>query len=113
MASISHREVGGDVENYSSGIYQAASMGTDVLAVVDVEEAATIDAALTAAESGIPTILTVSAPDADSATWWLSRRFYGQHREDVERRITNLLHTIIGVSTIHGNETHSVFTDDE
>ena len=75
MASISHREVGSDVESYPSGIFHAASMGTDVLAVVDVEDAETIDAALTAAESEIPTILTVSAPDADNATWWLSRRF--------------------------------------
>ena len=53
MASISHREVGSDVESYPSGIFHAASMGTDVLAVVDVEDAETIDAALTAAESEI------------------------------------------------------------
>lgn len=113
MASISHREIGHDVQDYSSGIKQAASMGTDVLAVVDIEDPATIDALLTAAEGEVPVIVTVSSPDADSAIWWLTRRFYGQHRDDIEVRITSLLHTIIGLNREGQNEIHSVFVDDD
>jgi twitching motility protein PilT len=112
MASISHREVGHDVEDYASGIKQATSMGTDVLAVVDIENPSTIDSVLMAAESEIPVIVTVSAPDADSAVWWLTRRFYGQHREDIEVRITSLLHTIIGLSRDGENEVHSVYVEE-
>jgi Tfp pilus assembly pilus retraction ATPase PilT len=88
-------------------------MGTDLLAVVDVEEADSIDAALTAAESDIPVILTVSAPDADSATWWLTRHFYGQHRDDIESRISSILHTIIGLSRTGEHEVYSVHLDDD
>jgi len=98
MAAISHREVGTDLPDYGTGVSQAMRLGADLIAVGDVPDAVTAEKVLEAAERQMPIIASVGAPDAAQASWWLARMFYGQHRDDVERRIDAVLRSVIAVS---------------
>lgn len=91
MAAISHREVGTDVPDFPTAIGQALRIGTDLLALGEIADAATAEAALTAAEKRTPVLAAVAAPTAGDAPWWIARLFTGQQREDVERRLDRLL----------------------
>lgn len=98
MAAISHREVGTDLPDFASGINQAIRLDADLLALGDIETPAAADRLLCAAERRMPVIATVAAPNADQARWWFARLFFGQQRDDVERRLDNQLIATISVS---------------
>jgi len=104
MAAISHREVGTDLPDYSTGVAQAMRLSADLIALGDVPDAATAARVLDAAERRMPVLASVGSPDAAQATWWLSRMFYGQQREDVERRIDAVLRSVIAVTDIERPE---------
>lgn len=99
MAAISHREVATDVPDFPTAIHQALRVGTDLLAIGEVVDAATAEAVLTAAEKRTPVLAAVAAPSAAEAPWWLARLFVGQQRDDVDRRLDRLL---IGTVVAHG-----------
>lgn len=98
MAAISHREVGADLPDYATGVAQAVRLGADLIAVGDVPDAATARGLLDAAERRLPVLASVGAPNAESATWWLERMFFGQERDDTERRIQSVLSAIVANS---------------
>ncbi|MEM6929791.1 MAG: hypothetical protein AAF602_22825, partial [Myxococcota bacterium] len=87
MAAIGHREVGTDVPDFRTGIVQGIRVGANLIAVGDVDTAETAEAVLHAGERQMPVIAAVGAPTAEEVPWFVSRLFYGQHREDVERRL--------------------------
>jgi len=87
MAAIGHREVGTDVPDFRTGIVQGIRVGAALLAVGDVYDAETAEAVLHAGECQVPTIAAVGAPTAEEVDWFVTRLFYGQQREDVERRL--------------------------
>lgn len=95
MSAISHREVGTDVPDFATGVSQAIRLGVDLLALGDIDTASTAEQALVASERGIPVIAAVAAMSTANARWWASRMFYGQHRDDVERRLDQQLIAII------------------
>ncbi|HHO54314.1 MAG TPA: hypothetical protein ENK18_26450 [Deltaproteobacteria bacterium] len=98
MSAISHREVGTDVPSFATGISQAIRLGADLLAVGDVEDAATAEQILCASEREMPVIAALAAPCAAEATWWFSRLFYGQHRDDILYRLEQQLLATVSVS---------------
>jgi twitching motility protein PilT len=63
QALLHQREVGVHVDTFANGIKQAVRVGADVIAVADLDDAATLDAALTAVESGC---LVLAAFEASS-----------------------------------------------
>ena len=98
MCAISHREVGTDLPDHATGVAQAVRLGADLIAVGDVPDAATAAEILTAAERRVPVLASVGAADAAQATWWLTRMFFGQAREDTDRRIDAVLRAVICVT---------------
>ena len=98
MSAISHREVGTDLPSYATGIQQAMRLGADLIAVGNVPDAETAERVLEAAERRVPILASVGAPDADQTPWWMHRLFYGQQREDVERRLDAVLKAVISVT---------------
>lgn len=101
MSAISHREVGTDVPSFATGISQAIRLGADLIAVGDVEDADTAEQILCASEREMPVIAAVAAPCASEATWWFSRLFYGQHRDDILYRLEQQLLATVAVSADH------------
>jgi twitching motility protein PilT len=95
MASISQREIGVDVPDFATGIRQGCRVGADVLAVREVEQANTAHELLTACEKGISCIASVAASSVEDAQWWITRMFSGQQRTDAEKRLKDVLQTII------------------
>ena len=79
---------------------QAVRLGADLIALGDVPDAAAAHQVLTAAERQVPVVAAVGAPDAAQAVWWLTRLFYGQEREDVERRIDAVLRSVVCVTDV-------------
>lgn len=63
QALLHQREVGVHVDSFANGIKQAVRVGADVIAVADLDSAATLDAALSAVESGC---LVLAAFEASS-----------------------------------------------
>jgi len=98
MAAISHREVGTDLPDYTTGVSQAVRLGADLIALGDVPDAETAGKLLDAAERRFPVLAAVGSPDAAQATWWLTRMFYGQQREDTQRRIDAVLRSVVAVT---------------
>jgi Tfp pilus assembly pilus retraction ATPase PilT len=98
MAAISHREVGADLPDYATGMSQAIRLGADLIAVGDVPDVESARKLLDAAERRVPVIASVGAPSAEEATWWLLRMFFGQERDDTERRIQTVLRSVIASS---------------
>lgn len=87
-AAIVQREVGVDVQDMATGVCNAMRQGSDLLVLGQLDAPEAVEATLTAAESGMAVIAGVGAPDADLAFWWLTRMFFGEHREVVEKRLT-------------------------
>jgi len=105
-AAISQREVPTDVPDFPAGIHKAMRIGVDLLVVREVADRPTADALLTAAERGLAVVASIAAPDAEDASWWVSRLFEGEHRRDAERRIAAQLRTILllpatGAAQVH------------
>jgi len=86
MSAIGHREVGTDVPDFRTGIVQGIRVGANLLAVGDLDTPDTTDAVLHAGERQMPVIAAVGAPSAEEVPWFVARSFFGQQREDVERR---------------------------
>ncbi len=87
MAAIGHREVGTDVPDFRTGIVQGLRVGANLIAVGDLDSAETADTVLLAGERQMPVIAAVGAPTAEEVPWFVTRMFFGQQREDVQRRL--------------------------
>lgn len=103
-ALISAREVGSDVPSYAAGIDQAMRVGVDLLVVGDATGADCVERLLQAAEDGVPVIGAVGAPTAELAGRWMSRAFFGEHRETVEERLDLVLRAVASLSREHAPE---------
>ncbi|UQA58072.1 type IV pilus twitching motility protein PilT [Polyangium aurulentum] len=62
-ASISQRELGTDTDDFPSGVRAALRQDPDVLMIGELRDAATLDAALEAAEAGLLVLSSVPVPD--------------------------------------------------
>lgn len=97
MAAIAQREVGVDVATHAAGIRGAMRVGSDLILIDEIPDAAAADALLEAAERGFSTVAGVAAPTADEAAWWLLRTIPGESRPDAERRLTSVLTGVVAI----------------
>lgn len=92
---ITQREVGEDVDNYTSGLQQALRQSPDVLMIGEIRDKDTFEAALVAAETGH---LVISALHSTNAITTFERifSFYPQvERRNLVERVANSLKAII------------------
>lgn len=97
---MAHREVGFDVDSYAHAIKVAIKHGADLIAVNQIDDAETADAALWAAEHGVAVIGCVPASNAADAPWFVTRNFEGDRRVDSEKRVKRVLHSILTIPTL-------------
>lgn len=99
-AAIAQREVGLDVPDYATAIASGRALEADLVAIGDVPDARTAEAALVAAEGGSGLLVALPAPEGALAREWFLRAFLGQAREDSAARFDRVL-----VRTWHCAET--------
>lgn len=102
MATIAQRGVGTDVPSLHDGVLTAIRQKADVVAVGDVPDRDTAEAAAVAAEAGLVTLACVAAPSPELATSWLTRFYASLHEHDIGARIQRVLSGIATVPT-HGD----------
>lgn len=91
QALLHQREVGVHVDSFANGIKQAMRVGADVIAVADLDNAATLDAALLAAESGCLVLATFEASSVVGACHELPYLFPPEGRPRTRARLADAL----------------------
>jgi twitching motility protein PilT len=110
MASIAQRGVGTDVESFAAGIRTAIRNHVDLLVVGEVRDRATAEAVLEAAEHGILTIASVSAPRGSDAIGWVTRNWHPSERADADTRVRRELKAVLAIPD-HGAPEYVVTQD--
>lgn len=94
-AAITHREVGQDVVDFSTGLRQAVRSGADQIVLGDIPDIQTAEAMLTAAELDHCVIAAVAAPGEAEARQAITRLFSGENRPDVHLRLGRVLRHLL------------------
>lgn len=91
-AAIAHREVGLDVPDFATAIESGRALGADLVAINDVPDLKTAEAALVAAERGVGLLVALPAPEGNLAREWFLRPFIGEPNEvDAAARFDRVL----------------------
>lgn len=92
---MSQKEMDGNEEAYADAVKAAVRQDADVIFIGNIFDAETISEAVLAAESGRLVVAALSAPSAVDALENIVQRFYSFRREEMQRRIANVLKGII------------------
>jgi len=93
--SITQREIGVDTESLTIGLRAALRQDPDVVVLGEMADAATIDTALKAAETGHLVIATSTAPDVVTTIERLIATLPAEEREIGRLRFSEAVHSII------------------
>src|SRR5215204_5345496 len=93
--SITQREVGVDTETLAVGLRAALRQDPDVVVLGDVADAATIDTALKAAETGRLVIATITTPDVLTTIERVLATLPAEEREIGRMRFSEAVHSIV------------------
>jgi twitching motility protein PilT len=99
-ALLHQREVGVHVATAAEGVRQAVALGVDTLVVTEIQDAGTLDAVLTAAESGCLVIGGVEAGSVVGALSELSLLVPVEQRARLRTRIARSLRGIVAQSLL-------------
>lgn len=92
---IHQREVGSDVESFSSGLRAALRENPDVILLGEIRDLATISAALTAAETGHLVFATLHSGSASSAVNRIVDVFPGHQQAFVRAQLSASLRAVV------------------
>lgn len=92
---IHQREVGADVESFSSGLRAALRENPDVILLGELRDLATISAALTAAETGHLVLGTLHSGSASSAVSRIVDVFPGDQQTYVRTQLSTSLRAVV------------------
>lgn len=104
-ALLHQREVGTHVATATAGIQQAVATGVDVVVVADTADAATLDAALSAAEAGCLVFLGVEAGSVVGALAELTSLVPLEQRPRLRTRLARALRGVTAQSLLHRSHT--------
>jgi twitching motility protein PilT len=93
--SITQREVGVDTDSLATGLRAALRQDPDVVVLGDVADAATIDIAVKAAETGHLVLATMPTPDVVTSIERLLATLPAEEREIGRMRLSEALRAII------------------
>ncbi|MCB9877825.1 MAG: Flp pilus assembly complex ATPase component TadA [Planctomycetes bacterium] len=100
-ALLHQREVGTHVGSAVEGVRQAMASGVDVIVVAEVRDAATLDAAISAAESGCLVFVGVEAGSITAALAELSATVSVEERPRLRTRLASVLRGATGQRLLH------------
>ncbi|GAB4144962.1 MAG: type IV pilus twitching motility protein PilT [Planctomycetota bacterium] len=94
-ALLHQREIGVHVDSFASGVTQAVRVGADVIGVGDIEDAATLDAVLTACESGCLVLACFEASSVVGACEEMPNLVLPELRERTRERFASSLQAVV------------------
>lgn len=104
-ALLHQREIGTHVATATAGVQQAVAAGVDVVVVADVADAATLDAALAAAEAGCLVFVGVEAGSVVGALADLTALVPLEQRPRLRTRLARALRGVAAQSLLHRSHT--------
>jgi twitching motility protein PilT len=95
-ATINQRELGADFDNFSTGLRAALRQAPKIILVGEMRDRATVDIALSAAETGHLVMSTLHTIDAGQTINRILGMFDTEEQEQVRHRLADTLRWIIG-----------------
>jgi len=94
-SSVTQREVGADTDNFVVGLRAALRQDPDVILLGEMRDAATVDTAIKAAETGHVLISSMHTPDATTTVARLVAMFPPDEQEVARVRLSDALHAVV------------------
>ncbi len=94
-SSVTQREIGVDTDDFRAGLHAALRQDPDVVMIGEMEDAATIDTALKAAETGHLVISSQHTPDAVSTITRVVSMFPTEEQEVARMRLCEALQAVV------------------
>jgi twitching motility protein PilT len=94
-SSVTQREIGVDTDDYGRGLRAALRQDPDVVLIGDLRDAAIVDTALKAAETGHLVISVLDTPDVGTAVARMISMFPVEDQEVARRRLADSLHAVV------------------
>lgn len=95
-ATINQRELGADFDNFASGLRAALRQAPKIILVGEMRDRATVEIALSAAETGHLVMSTLHTIDAGQTINRILGMFETEEQEQVRHRLADTLRWIIG-----------------
>lgn len=95
-ATINQREMGSDFDNFSSGLRAALRQAPKIILVGEMRDRATVEIALSAAETGHLVMSTLHTIDAGQTINRILGMFETAEQEQVRQRLSDTLRWIVG-----------------
>jgi twitching motility protein PilT len=103
-AIVTQREVGYDVEDYQTGVYQALRQSASVVMLGEVRDRETLEAALEAAESGHLVFTAIHTADTVRTIDRILGFYPYQEWPCIRERLANCLYANISLRLVRSNE---------
>ena len=97
MGSVAQREVGTDTDDFAQAIHAALRQNPDVLALSELRDPYSLEAAVRAAEAGILVIVSVTAPDSAIALLQVGAMLPAESREAGRMRLGGALAGVVAL----------------
>ena len=94
-SSVTQREIGVDTDDFRAGLHAALRQDPDVVMIGEMEDVATIDTALKAAETGHLVISSLHTPDAVSTITRVVSMFPTEEQEGARTRLSEALQAVV------------------
>ena len=94
-SSVTQREIGVDTEDFRVGLQAALRQDPDVVLIGELRDAATIDTAMKAAETGHVVISTLHTPDAVTTVTRVASMFPPEDQDGVRARLADALQAVL------------------
>lgn len=94
-AIVNHRELGVDVPSFAQAVYGALRSDPDVILVGEMRDAATMHAALTAAETGHLVLTTLHTGDAPQTVDRIVGAFGGELQDQIRVQLAQTLAAVV------------------
>jgi twitching motility protein PilT len=96
MATINQREMGTDFDNFASGLRASLRQAPKIILVGEMRDRATVEIALSAAETGHLVMSTLHTIDAGQTINRILGMFDPEEQEQVRQRLADTLRWIVG-----------------
>ncbi len=94
-SSVTQREIGVDTDDFHRGLRAALRQDPDVVVIGEMRDAATIDTAMKAGETGHLVISTLPTSDAGTTVSRVVSMFPPEEQEIARQRLADVLHAVI------------------
>jgi len=94
-SSVTQREIGVDTDDYPRGLRAALRQDPDVVLISEMRDAATVDTALKAAETGHLVISALDTPDAVTTIGRVIAWYPAEEQEGIRLRLAESLHAVV------------------